>query len=80
MEGSLLRCQPVSWIKMTHLFTQEPHKVLLLTGRGGLWLSEQGTQQIRSAAFPACQKSLLPCVESHQRGPGPVVRVTDWAA
>lgn len=36
MEGGLLRCQPVSWIKMTHLFTQEPHKVLLRTGRGAL--------------------------------------------
>lgn len=34
MEGSLLRCQPVSWIKMTHLFTQDPRKVLLLKGEG----------------------------------------------
>lgn len=71
MEGSLLRRQPVSWIKMTHLFTQAPHKVLLPTGRGACRLSEKGRSELASDAFPACQKSLLPCVESHQQGRGP---------
>lgn len=71
MEGSLLRCQPVSWIKMTHLFTQEPHKVLLLTEREPAGSRSKGHSKFASAAFPACQESLLPCVESHQRGAGP---------
>lgn len=71
MEGSVLRCQPVSWIKMTHLFAQAPHKVLLLTERGPAGSLSKGRSKSASAAFLACQKSLLPCVESHQRGTGP---------
>lgn len=71
MEGSLLRCQPVSWIKMTHLFTQEPHKVLLLTGRGGLWLSEQGTQQIRLCRLPGLPEVITAVCGKPSAGSGP---------
>lgn len=55
MEGSLLRCQPVSWIKMTHLFTQDPHKVLLLTGRGAAGALRKGRSKLASALSRAAK-------------------------
>lgn len=59
MEGSLLRCQPVSWIKMTHLFTQEPHKVLFLTGRGACRRSAEGVRRICLCRLPGLPKVII---------------------
>lgn len=80
MEGSLLRCQPVSWIKMTHLFTQEPHKVVSLTGRGSLPLSKKGhTNSPLTPSWPA-KSHYCHVWKAISRVQAPVVRVTDWAA
>ena len=56
---------------MTHLFTQEPHKVLLLTERGGLWLSEQGTQQIRLCCLPGLPEVITAVCGKPSAGSGP---------
>lgn len=80
MEGSLLRCQPVSWIKMTHLFTQEPHKVLLRTGRGGCdFLRGDAANWPLTPSRPA-KSHYCRVWKAISRVQAPVVRVTDWAA
>lgn len=70
MEGSSFRCQAVSWIKMTHLFTKRSAQSAL--AKQGERERQRGPSGGRSSrAFPACQESLQPSVESHQWGRDP---------
>lgn len=70
MEGNSFRCQAVSWIKMTHLFTKRSAQSAL--AKQGERERRRGPSGGRSSrAFPACQESLQPSVESHQRGRDP---------